>query len=186
MAKVIANRHQPVYQMPSSPMAVKTKRFGLDKNQYVRIAMRQIWDQQKMWVLVPLGLLLLNAILNITKVYPNYWIYVMVILGAVLYVGFWWVQFKGVTQLEQYKQLFEKYIYEIDSRQILVKLNAKEGGVIEWSMIKSGSKEKDAYILNMEKGQFLHFPTSVFNSDHDLKMFERVLRQKNLITDEKK
>ncbi len=186
MAKVVANKHQPIYQMPSSPMAIKTKRFALDKKKYVGIAMRQIWNQQKMWVLLPVGLILLNAILNLTKIYPNYWIYIMVIIGALLYVGFWWVQFTGVTQLEQYKQLFEKYIYEIDNKQILVKLNTKEGGIMQWDMIQSVEKDKDAYILNMSKGQFLHFPFSVFNSEHDLKMFERVLKQKSLLNDDKK
>ena len=31
MAKVPVNKHQPVYQMPTSPLAVKTKKFALDK-----------------------------------------------------------------------------------------------------------------------------------------------------------
>jgi YcxB-like protein len=185
MAKVQTNRHQPVYQMPTSALAVKTKRFALDKKDYVKIAMREQWNQQKMWLLLPLGLLLVNAILGITGVYPNYWVYIMVILGTALYVGFWWVQFTGVTQLEQYKQLFEKYIYEIDSRQILVKINAKEGGVMQWDAIKSATKEKDAYLLSMSKGQFLHFPFSVFNSESDMRLLERILKQKNLLDEEK-
>jgi hypothetical protein len=171
MAKVPVNKHQPVYQMPTSPLAVKTKKFALDKKEYVRIALRQTWEQQKVWTLVPLGLLLVNAILGLTGVYPNIWVYIVVILGAALYVGFWWVQFTGVTQLEQYKQLFDKYLYEIDSRQILV--------------IKSAYKYKDSYVLVMARGQFLHFPTSVFNSEHDLRLFERILKQKNLLPEVK-
>lgn len=185
MAKVPVNKHQPMYQMPTSPLSVKTKKFALDKKEYVRIALRQTWEQQKMWVLLPLGLLLVNAILGITGVYPNIWAYIVIVLGAALYVGFWWVQFTGVTQLEQYKQLFEKYFYEIDSRQILVKINTKEGGVMQWDQIQSAYKDKDAYILVMSRGQFLHFPTSAFNSEHDLKLFERILKQKNLLTETK-
>jgi YcxB-like protein len=181
MAKVQTNKHQPMYQMPSSPMAVKTKRFALDKKNYVSIALRQVWNEQKMWVLVPLGLIMLNAVLNITRWYPNYWIYIVTILGAALYVGFWWVQFQGVTQLEQYKQLFEKYMYEIDSRQIVVKMNAKEGGIMPWEQIKTATKEKDSYLLVMSRGQFLQFPFDVFNSEHDIKLFERILKQKNLL-----
>ncbi len=185
MAKVQSNRHQPVYQMPTSALSVKTKRFSLDKKEYVKIAMRQQWDAQKMWVLLPLGLLLINAVLNLTGVYPNYWIYIMVVLGAGLYVGFWWVQFTGITQLEQYKQLFEKYIYEIDSRQIMVKVNAKEGGMMQWDMITSASKRVDSYLLTMSRGQFLLFPFTVFNSESDMRLLERILKQKNLLTDEK-
>ncbi|MFN8349232.1 MAG: YcxB family protein [Spirosomataceae bacterium] len=171
--------------MPTSPLTVKTKKFALDKKEYVRIAMRQTWEQQKMWTLVPLGLLLINAILGVTGVYPNIWVYIVVILGAALYVGFWWVQFTGVTQLEQYKQLFDKYLYEIDSRQILVKTNPKEGGVMPWDQIKSAYKHKEAYVLVMARGQFLHFPNSVFNSEHDLRLFERILKQKNLLAEAK-
>jgi YcxB-like protein len=181
MAKVPVNKHQPMYQMPSSPLAVKTKKFSLDKKAYVNISMRQLVKAQKQWALLPLGLLLVNAILGITGIYPNYWVYIVVILGALLYVGFWWVQFTGVTQLEQYKQLFDKFMYEIDSRQILVKTSAKEGGVLQWDQIKEAEKHKDAYLLIVARGQFLHFPFNVFNSEHDQKLFERILKQKNLI-----
>lgn len=174
-----------MYQMPSSPLAVKTKKFALDKKEYVRIAMRQLWEKQKIWTLLPLGLLLLNAILSLTGVYPNIWIYIVVIVGALLYVGFWWVQFTGVTQLAQYKQLFDKYMYEIDSRQILVKTSPKEGGIMQWEQIQSAYKSKDAYILVMSRGQFLHFPFTVFNSEHDIRLFERILKQKNLLEESK-
>jgi len=40
--------------------------------------------------------------------------------------------------------------------------------------------------LVMSRGQFLHFPISVFNSEHDLRLFERILKQKNLLTVESK
>jgi hypothetical protein len=185
MAKVQTNRHQPIYQMPTAALSVKTKRFALDKKEYVKIAMLQQWNDQKMWILLPLGLLLVNAILGVTGVYPNYWVYIVVVLGTLLYAGFWWVQFTGVTQLEQYKQLFDKYIYEIDSRQILVKVNTKEGGAMQWDMIKTAVKEKDAYMLTMSKGQFLRFPFSVFNSESDMRLLERILKQKNLLPEEK-
>ena len=182
MAKVPVNKHQPVYQMPASPMAVKTKRFSLDKKKYINVAFRQQWEAQKIWLLLPLGLLLLNAVLGVTGVYPNYWVYILVIVATGLYIGFWYVQFMGVTQLEQYKQLFDKYIYEIDSRQILVKVNAKEGGVMPWDQIKSATKAKDgSYLLNITRGQFLHFPAEVFNSEHDIRLFERILKQKSLL-----
>jgi len=182
MAKVPVNKHQPVYQTPSSPMSVKTKRFSLNKKKYINIAFRQQWEAQKMWLLLPLGLLLLNAVLGVTGVYPNYWVYILVVVATGLYIGFWYVQFMGVTQLEQYKQLFDKYIYEIDSRQILVKVNAKESGVMPWDQIKSAIKAKDgSYLLNITRGQFLHFPAEVFNSEHDVRLFERILKQKNLL-----
>ena len=182
MAKVPVNKHQP-YHAPTATLAVKTKRFSLDKKKYINIAYRQQWESQKMWLLLPLGLLIINAVLGVTGVYPNYWVYILIIVATALYAGFWYVQFMGVTQLEQYKQLFEKYMYEIDSRQILVKVNAKEGGVMQWDQIKSVEKDKNGnYLLNIARGQFLHFPADVFNSEHDVRLFERILRQKNLLS----
>ncbi|TAE91268.1 MAG: YcxB family protein, partial [Runella slithyformis] len=70
----------------------------------------------------------------------------------------------------------------------LVKVNAKEGGIMQWDQIKSAKKDKDgSYLLHITRGQFLHFPADVFNSEHDVRLFERILKQKNLIpTEEKK
>jgi len=133
------------------------------------------------WGFAPLALILINAGLNISKVYPNYWIYVIAVLAVILYIAFWAIQFTGVTQLEQYKQLFQKYRYEIDSRQILMKLNDTEGGIIKWDMIKSARKEKDGFVLDMGQFQFIHLPLTVFNSDSDKKLMERILKDKGYL-----
>ena len=133
--------------IPSNPLAIKTKKFALEKNKFIVLNMLQFVRKQWYWAFVPLALILINAVLNITKVYPNYWIYVITILGALVYVAFWAIQFTGVTQLDQYKQLFQKYRYEIDSRQILMKLNDTEGGVIKWDIIKNRERQINELIL---------------------------------------
>jgi hypothetical protein len=97
------------------------------------------------------------------------------------YILFWLIQFTGITQLAQYKQLFDKYRYEIDSRQIFMKLSDKEGGMIKWDMIVGAYKDKDAYILEMGKYQFLHLPFSVFNNDNDKKLLDKILRDKGFL-----
>lgn len=150
------------------------------------LAMRHFIKSQIKWALLPLALILINAIISLTGVYPNIWIYVVIIVGVILYLLFWVIQFTGITQLEQYKPMFDKYIYEIDARQILMKMNQKEGGVMKWDMIKECYKEKDAYVMVLSRGQFIYLPFTVFNSEHDLKMMERILKQKDLITDVKK
>ena len=167
--------------MPSNPLAIKTKKFALEKNKFIALNMMQLIKNQWYWALIPLALILINAGLNISKVYPNYWIYVVTILGVILYIAFWAIQFTGITQLEQYKQLFQKYRYEIDSRQILMKLNDTEGGVIKWDMIKSARKDKESYILDMGQYQFIHLPFTVFNGDNDKKLMDRILKDKGLI-----
>jgi hypothetical protein len=129
---------------------------------------------------VPVGIIILNVILNLT-VYPNIWIYFMAPLAIILYLLFWAIQFTGVTQLEQNKVLFQKLLYEIDGRQILMKMNSKEGMQMKWEMIKKAYKEKDHFLLVISKAQFIHLPFSIFNSENDLKFTESLLRRKNLI-----
>ena len=181
MAKVSVNKHQPVYQMPTNPAAVRTKKYALPTKKYIMLAMRYFLKSQIKWVILPVALILINAIVSLTGLYPNIWIYVTIFIGVILYVLFWVVQFVGITQLAQYKPMFERFSYEIDNRQILMKLNQKEGNVMKWDQILDGYKDKDAYVLIISKGQFLNLPFSIFNSEHDIKVFERILKQKELL-----
>jgi YcxB-like protein len=168
-------------QNPSNPGAVKTKKFALEKNKYTSISMKAFFKDQLKWVLVPLAIITINAVLNLTGTYKNIWIYLFAIIGSGLYILFWYIQYIGITQLEQYKQLFQKYRYEIDSRQILMKLNEKEGGVIKWDMIKSAYKDKTGYVLNISRGQFIYLPFDVFTSDNDRRMMDKILKDKSLV-----
>ena len=52
--------------------------------------------------------------------------------GAGLFLLFWWIQFYGVTQLEQGKALFERFSYEITGQQIVMKFNPREGMPMKW------------------------------------------------------
>lgn len=165
----------------SNPTAIKTKKYALEPNIYTKLGLQQVWVEQRKWIAVPIALIFLNLVINLTDLYHNIWIYILIVIGAALYVLFWVVQFMGVTQLEQYKPLFQRFAYEIDSRQILMKTSKEEGGIMKWDMIKSVQKTKDAYVLVIARGQFLYLPFSIFNSDHDLKVMERILSQKNLI-----
>ncbi|QHV95224.1 YcxB family protein [Spirosoma endbachense] len=186
-------------------MIVKTKKYALDQKTYINIALRQWVRDNWKWAFVPLGLILLNVVLSLTGVYPNYWIYIVIVLLTILYVLFWAVQITGIAQMEQSKALFQKYIYEIDSRQILMRINVKEGGILKWDQISSVAKDKDAYILflnnaealknvkaswiartvtkGLSKAQFIYLPYSIFNSDHDLKFTDTVMRRKGLLPD---
>jgi YcxB-like protein len=133
------------------------------------------------WLLIPAATFLLGLILHFTGTYKNIWIPIVSVIGAAGYVGFWYAQFYAATQMDQNKQMFDKFMYEIDSRQILVKINAKEGGVIKWDMIKSVERVKNSFLLVLGKGQFLHFPDKVFTSEHDFKLFESILKRKELL-----
>jgi hypothetical protein len=162
-------------------MIVKTRKYKLENSTYIKLAMKHLLRTQWYWAAVPLGIIILNVILNVTGVYPNIWIYFMAPLAIILYLLFWAIQFTGVTQLEQNKVLFQKLLYEIDGRQILIKLNSKEGMQMKWEMIKKAYKEKDHFLLVVSKAEFIHLPYSIFNSENDIKFTESLLRRKNLI-----
>src|SRR5690606_34077264 len=66
---------------------------------------------------------------------PSIWWFIAAIVGLGLYMLFWWVQFYGVTQLEQGRMLFERFSYEISSQQILMKKSPREGMPLRWDQI---------------------------------------------------
>ena len=162
-------------------MVVKTKKFALDKKHYIKKAFADQISKMKIWFLIPAAVAVLGLGLHFSGVYKNWWILIVAIIGAILFAAFWYIQFYAATQMEQNKQMFDKFAYEVDSRQILVKLNAKEGGVIKWDMVQTAEKDSTGFYLHMGRGQFLHFRNDVFNSEHDQKLFESILRRKNLL-----
>ncbi|GAA4453279.1 hypothetical protein GCM10023189_18090 [Nibrella saemangeumensis] len=189
-------------------MIIKTKKYALDTKTYISLAIRNWLKTNWYWGFIPLGLIILNVILNVTGVYPNIWIYIVVVLLTILYVVFWAIQFTGVTQSEQFKPMFQKYVYEIDSRQILMRINAKEGGILKWNQIRGVQKEKDAYVLmlanedaisslsmnffmkalakQMARAQFLYLPYSIFTTENDLRFMDILLKRKGLLAETEK
>lgn len=91
------------------------------------------------------------------------------------------IQFAGVTQLDQYKILFERLSYEISSQQILIKLNAKQGMPIKWDQIKNAKVGKKAFTLVLSKAQFVYLPYKVFKTENEKKFVETILKRKELI-----
>jgi len=163
-------------------MIVKTKKFALDKKIYRNLSFTRQMRQSWYWLLIPAAVLVLGLGLHFTGVYKNWWVSIVALLGAAGYTLFWYAQFYAATEMDQNKQMFDKFAYEIDSRQILVKINAKEGGIVKWDSFTHAEKLPDAFLLIMNKAQFLHFPFHVFNSEHDMKLFENILRRKNLLS----
>ena len=187
-------------------MIVKTKKYALDQKAYINIALAQWVKGNWKWAFLPLGLIVLNIVLYATGVYVHYWPAIVILVLTILYVLFWAVQITGIAQMEQSKPLFQKYVYEIDSRQILMRINAKEGGILKWSQIDSVVKDKKAYILflnnadalknvkanwfartvtkGVSKAQFLYLPYAIFTSNNDLRFTDALLKRKGLLAGE--
>ncbi|MCB0491547.1 MAG: YcxB family protein [Cyclobacteriaceae bacterium] len=156
-------------------MIVKTKNYRLEKKSYIKLAMRNILKQQ-WWV----GLIVIAICLGYIWI-PSIWWFIGAFIGAALYLLFWWVQFYGVTQLEQGKMLFERLSYEINSQQVLIKLSAREGMPMKWDQIKSAQIGKDHFLLMVNKAQLIHLPFKIFNSENERKFVTSILKTKGYI-----
>ncbi len=156
-------------------MIVKTKNYRLEKKAYIRMALKNILRKQ-WWVS-----LIVVAICLFYFLVPSIWWFIGAFVGAGLYLLFWWIQFYGVTQLEQGKMLFERFSYEITSQQIVMKINPREGMPMKWDQIKSAEVGKDYFLLFVNKAQLIHMPFKIFNTDNERKFVNSILRNKGLV-----
>jgi hypothetical protein len=157
-------------------MIAKTKKIQLEKKAYIKMAM--ISTLKKYWwhFSFPVSIALL------TIFWPNtVWFIVTGVIGAILYVAFWYIQFYGVTNMEQNKLFFEKFKYEIDSRQILMKLNDKQAMPLTWDQVKRVEKTDKHYNLFLSQAQFINLPFDSFLSDNDLRFFDSILKRKEYL-----
>jgi hypothetical protein len=156
-------------------MIVKTKNYRMEKKAYIRLALRNILQKQ-WWVA-----LIVVAIASGYFWIPSWWWPSVAVVGGGLFVLFWWIQFFGVTQLEQGKMLFERFSYEINSQQIVMKINAREGMPIKWDQIQSARVGKDHFVLFVNKAQLIHLPFKIFNTDNERKFVASILKTKGLV-----
>ncbi len=157
------------------PMIIKTKKYQLQTGTYIKMGLKSILKEQ--WWVILIALVICCGYFWIASI----WWIIGAIIAYGLYVLFWAIQFTGVTQMEQNKPIFQKMAYEIDSRQILMKINAREGMPVQWNMIKRVELTKDAFVLYLSKAQFIHLPFKIFNSDNDKKFLETILKRKELL-----
>jgi len=156
-------------------MIVKTKKYKLETGTYIKLGLQNILKEQ-WWVL-----LIYPVICSMYFIVPSYWWIIGASIALVLYILFWVIQFAGIPQLEQNKVLFEKLGYEIDSRQILVKVSTKQGMPITWDMIKRAFVSKKHFVLVVSKAQLIHLPFRIFNNENQVKFVETILKRKGLI-----
>lgn len=157
-------------------MIVRTKNYRLEKKTYIRLAMGNVLRRQA-WIVA----LVFVALCSCYFLAPSIWWFIGALIGVGLYLLFWWIQFMGVTQLEQGKMLFEKFSYEISSQQILMKLNPREGMPVKWDQIKRAKIGKDYFMLILSKAQFIHLPFRVFNTENERKFVASILKNKGYI-----
>ncbi len=157
-------------------MIVKTKKYKLPNNTYIRLCLKNILYEQ-WWVF-----LIALAIVSGTFWIKTIWFVVGATLGLFLYGLFWFIQFYGITQLEQNQLIFERLSYEITSRQIMVQVNTKQGMPIAWEQIKRARQDKEGFLLFLSKTHLIHLPYKIFQSNHEIKFLETMLKRKELLS----
>ncbi|HTJ53673.1 MAG TPA: YcxB family protein [Cyclobacteriaceae bacterium] len=159
-------------------MIVKTKNYKLDKQIYIKLALKNILLQQG-WIAAAVALVL--CLCYFIPGASTIWWFIGAFVGLGLYLLFWWIQFYGVTQMEQGKMLFEKFSYEITSQQLIMKINPREGMPIKWDQIKKATLGKDYFLLIVNKAQMIHLPFKIFNTENERKFLASILKNKGLI-----
>jgi hypothetical protein len=156
-------------------MIAKTRKYKLTANTYMQLGLRNIVREQ-WWVF-----LIALAIVSGTFFVKTIWFVLGASLGLLLYFSFWLIQFYGITYLEQNKLLFERLSYEISSQQIMIQLTSKQGVPIAWEQVKRATQGKDYFLLVISKAHLIHLPYKIFNSKHEIKFVETILKRKALI-----
>ena len=159
-------------------MIVRTKNYKLEKKVYINLALKSILRKQGWMALAGAFVLCLGYFIPGAN---SIWWFIGALIGVGLYVLFWWIQFYGVTQLEQGQPLFEKFSYEISSQQIIMKINPREGMPLKWDQITRATVGKDYFVLFINKAQLIHLPFRIFNTDNERKFLSSILRNKGLV-----
>ena len=156
-------------------MIAKTKKYKLTTNTYIQLGLKNIVMEQ-WWVF-----LIALTIVSMTFFIKTIWFVLGASMGLLFYFLFWLIQFYGVTYLEQNQLLFERLRYEISSQQIMMQLNSKQGMPIAWGQIKRAIRGKDYFLLVVSKTHLIYLPYKIFNSNHEIKFVETILKRKTLI-----
>ncbi|MCP3659090.1 MAG: hypothetical protein GY830_01710 [Bacteroidetes bacterium] len=156
-------------------MIIKTKKYSFPKKKYITIALRTTLLEQ-WWVFA------ISFIFSLSYFYfKSIWIIISILIFLAIYVAFWTLQFYGVTIMEQTKLLFEKVSYELTSKQITIQLSSKQGMPIEWKQVKKAYNRKKYFLLIISRAHLIYLPHSKFNNINSVKLFETILKRKNLI-----
>ncbi|MEM7174082.1 MAG: YcxB family protein [Bacteroidota bacterium] len=156
-------------------MTITTKKFGLPKKKYVRLAFSNVLRQQ-WWVpllLISIGVGLFLYTKSLWAITPS-----ILLIG---YLIFWLIQFYAVTQLAESKMLFERAMYQINSQQIVMMLSPKHGMPISWKQITHVKKGKDYFTLFISKGHLIHFPHKIFAEPYQITAMHNLLKGKKLL-----
>ena len=107
-------------------MIVKTKKYKIPSNLYIKLGMQNILRMQ--WWIFPLLVLFMSSTFFIKTIW-------FVLVGLLFFIGyliFWVIQFYGLTHLDANRAMFERIAYEINSQYLMMQINSKQAMPIAW------------------------------------------------------
>lgn len=155
-------------------MIIRTKKYKLAPNKYIQLGINNIVREQ--WWIFLIALVIMSG----TFLVKSIWFVLGASIGLLLYFLFWIVQFYGITYLTQNKVLFERLRYDISSQQIIIQVTTKQGIPIGWDQVKSAKQGKNYFLLVISKAHLIYWPHKIFNSTHEIKFVETILKRKSL------
>ena len=156
-------------------MIIRTKKFQMNKSQYIKKGFFNLLIEQ-WWVLI-----IYLGICGMYYFIPSLWWIIGGSIALFLYLIFWLIQFFGVTQVEQSSYMFERLSYEISSNQLMMKINNKQGMPIKWETIKKVKIQSDGFLFKLNVVQFIIFPFRVFNNENEIRFLKSILNRKGYV-----
>jgi len=156
-------------------MIIKTKKYKLENNLYIKLCFKNIIHEQ-WWIFI-----FSIFMCSITVFIHIYWFIFCTIFGVVSYFLFWFIQFYGITRLDQNQLIFEKLSYQISDQQIFIQYNNKQGIPILWNKIRYAFKGSDYFLLSISQTHIVYLPYKIFNSKYEIKLTETILSRKHLL-----
>lgn len=156
-------------------MIIRTKKFQMNKSQYIKKGFFNLLIEQWWVFIIYLGICGMNYFI------PSLWWIIGGSIALFLYLIFWLIQFFGVTQVEQSSYMFERLSYEISSNQLMMKINNKQGMPIKWESIKKVKIQSDGFLFKLNVVQFIIFPFRVFNNENEIRFLKSILNRKGYV-----
>ena len=156
-------------------MIIRTKKFQMNKSQYIKKGFFNLLIEQWWVFIIYLG------ICGMYYFIPSLWWIIGGSIALFLYLIFWLIQFFGVTQVEQSSYMFERLSYEISSNQMMMKINNKQGMPIKWESIKKVKIQSDGFLFKLNVVQFIIFPFRVFNNENEIRFLKSILNRKGYV-----
>lgn len=156
-------------------MIVKTKKVQLQKKDFIKLAFDNLLKEFWWALLIPAAWCLFYIL------QPSQWWFITAGIMYVLLFGLTWLLLFSVTKNEQFEMLFQKVSYHIDSRNLTIMLNAKQGSPIQWKQIQRIDQKGNDFIFYMNRITMICIPEKAFNNKNDINFTRSMLQKKGLL-----